>query len=233
MMTQITYETDIRTVPGEKPDVREQAMKNGFSTMTDKELVMILLGTGIKGFPVAELSEQVLNTLENSLPYELSKSLASIPGMGPGKTACLLAAIELGKRLAGKNSMRINKPIDIIPFIQSYSLKQEEHFVCISLNSAHVIQKLKVISKGILDKSLIHPREIFADPITDRAAAIILAHNHPSGNVMPSKPDFEATQIILDASRILGIQLLDHIIITQTDYFSFREQTDLFIKKSK
>ena len=230
MMTQITYETCC-TEAGKKPDVREQAMKNGFSTMTDKELVMILLGTGTKGIHVSDLSDEVLDTLETSLPYELSESLAAIPGMGPGKISTLLSAIELGKRIASKNSTRIKKPSDVIPFIQSYSLKQEEHFICIMLNSAHEILKIEVISKGILNQSLIHPREIFVAPITERAAAIILAHNHPSGNVMPSEPDFETTKIILDASRIIGIPLLDHIIITKTDYFSFKEQTDLFIKR--
>ena len=148
--------------------------------------------------------------------------------MGPGKITTILAALELGKRISSKNSKRIKKPMDIIPFIQSYSLRKEEHFICIMLNSAHEILKLKVISKGILNQSLIHPREVFADPITERAAAIILAHNHPSGNVMPSEIDFEATKKVLEASRIIGIHLLDHIIITKTDFFSFREQTDLF-----
>lgn len=228
MMTQITYETSSCITSGKKPDVREQAIKNGISSMTDKELVMILLGTGTKGIPVGYLSDEVLDTLENSLPYELPKTLSAIPGMGPGKITTILAALELGKRISSKNSKRIKKPMDIIPFIQSYSLRKEEHFICIMLNSAHEILKLKVISKGILNQSLIHPREVFADPITERAAAIILAHNHPSGNVMPSEIDFEATKKVLEASRIIGIHLLDHIIITKTDFFSFREQTDLF-----
>ena len=93
------------------------------------------------------------------------------------------------------------------------------------------IKKLNEISKGILNKSLIHPREIFADAIIDRAAAIILAHNHPSGIASPSGADTEVTQMILNASRIIGITLLDHIIITKTSHFSFREQTDIFTRK--
>ncbi len=228
LMTQITYDCGTCTAAEKKPDVREQAIKNGISSLTDKELVMILLGTGMKGLPVGVLSDDVLEVIENNSQDELQEHLSLIPGMGPGKTTTILAAVELGRRISAKNSLRIKKPSDIIPFIQSYALRPEEHFLCIPLDSAHEIKKVNLISKGILNKSLIHPREIFADPITDRAAAIILAHNHPSGDVLPSQHDIEATKKILDASRIIGIQLLDHIIITKTDYFSFREQTDLF-----
>ncbi|MCR4940094.1 MAG: DNA repair protein RadC [Treponemataceae bacterium] len=229
-MKKITYESGTFTDAEKKPEVREQAIKNGIFSLTDKELVMILLGTGIKGIPVGILSDDVLEAIENTAQNELQAQLSSIAGMGPGKTTIILAAVELGRRLAAKNSLRIKKPSDIIPFIQSYALKQEEHFLCITLSSSHEIKKVNLISKGILNKSLVHPREIFADPITDRAAAIILAHNHPSGDALPSEQDVEATQKILEASRIIGIQLLDHIIITKTDYFSFREQTDIFDK---
>lgn len=228
MMKQITYDCGSRSLEEKKPDVREQAIKNGIASLTDKELVMVLLGTGMKGLPVGILSDDVLETLETKPQDELQNELSAIPGMGPGKTTTILAAVELGRRLASKNSLRIKRPADIIPFIQSYALKQEEHFLCITLDSAHEIKKSNLISKGILNKSLIHPREIFADPITDRAAAIILAHNHPSGDPQPSLQDVEATQKILEASRIIGIQLLDHIIITKTSYFSFREETDIF-----
>ena len=226
-MMQITYEPET-CLTGKKPDVREQAIKNGISSLTDKELIMILLGTGIKGVPVGNLSDEVLDVLDNYTQNELREQLSQIPGMGPGKTTLVLAAVELGRRIAAKNSLRVKKPTDIVPFIQSYALKQEEHFLCITLDSSHDIKKLREISKGILNRSLIHPREIFADAITDRAAAIILAHNHPSGIALPSGADTEVTQLILEASRIIGITLLDHIIVTKTGYFSFREQTRIF-----
>jgi len=227
-MAQITYEIETGISTGKKPDVREQALKNGVCSLTDKELIMILLGCGMKGRPVGRLSEEVLDVLDSYTQNELREQLSAIPGMGLGKTTLILAAVELGKRIAKKNSLHIKKPSDIVPFIQSYALKQEEHFLCITLDSAHEIKKLNEISKGILNRSLIHPREIFADPITDRAAAIILAHNHPSGNAYPSEQDKEITQLILEASRIIGITLLDHIIVTKTGYFSFREQTRIF-----
>ncbi|MCR4714171.1 MAG: DNA repair protein RadC [Treponemataceae bacterium] len=227
-MMQITYESETDLRAGKKPDVREQAIKKGISSLTDKELIMILLGTGIKGVPVGELSDEVLNVLDNYNTSEIHEQLSLIPGMGPGKTTLVLAALELGRRITAKNSLRVKKPTDIVPFIQSYALKQEEHFLCITLDSSHDIKKLHEISKGILNKSLIHPREIFADAITDRAAAIILAHNHPSGIALPSGADAEVTQMILDASKIIGITLLDHIIVTKTGYFSFREKTDIF-----
>ncbi len=230
MMMQIIYEPET-CLTDKKPDVREQAIKKGISSLTDKELIMILLGTGIKGVPVGNLSDEVLDVLDNYTQSELRDQLSLIPGMGPGKTTLVLAAVELGRRIAAKNSLRVKKPTDIVPFIQSYALKQEEHFLCITLDSSHDIKKLHEISKGILNKSLIHPREIFADAITDRAAAIILAHNHPSGIASPSGADTEVTQIILNASKIIGITLLDHIIVTKTGYFSFREKTDIFKSK--
>jgi len=228
MMMDITYEPETNFRAGKKPNVREQAIKKGISSLTDKELIMILLGTGIKGVPVGKLSDEVLNVLGNYNTNEIREQLSLIPGMGPGKTALILAAVELGRRIAAKNSLRVKKPTDIVPFIQSYALKQEEHFLCITLDSSHEIKKLREISKGILNKSLVHPREIFADAITDRAAAIILAHNHPSGIAQPSGADTEVTQIILNASKIIGITLLDHIIVTKTGYFSFREKTTIF-----
>lgn len=231
MMIQTTYEPETY-LAGKKPDVREQAIKKGITSLTDKELIMILLGSGIKGVPVGNLSDQVLDILSNCTPDEIRGQLSAIPGMGPGKTTLVLAAVELGRRIAAKNSLRVKKPTDIVPFIQSYALKQEEHFLCITLDSSHDIKKLHEISKGILNRSLIHPREIFADAITDRAAAIILAHNHPSGIAQPSKADTEVTQMILDASKIMGITLLDHIIVTKTGYFSFREKTDIFFTRA-
>ncbi len=212
----------------EKPDLREQIVSFGESVLSDKELIMLLLGTGIKGTPVAKLAEKVLYLIHSKPEKELKDALLELDGMGQGKTACILAALECGRRFAAMKDIRISQPSDIIPLVRIYSLQKQEHFVCVSLNGAHEVLQVKLVSVGTMNRALIHPRDIFADPIVDGAAAIIIVHNHPSGSVTPSSNDYETTRRILGASRLLGIQLLDHIIITRTDFFSFLENTDIF-----
>lgn len=211
-----------------KPSSREKALTYGIEALSNIELIMLLLGRGQKKMPVQKLAKQVLSILQTSNPDSIQENLLNVFGMGPQKTSTIIAALECGKRFSNNNNIRIISPNDILPLIQIYSLQKQEHFICISLNGAHEVLKVKVISIGTLNRTLIHPREIFADPITDRAAAIILAHNHPSGSIDPSIHDIEATKQILEASTLLGIPLLDHIIITKSSYYSFRESTDLF-----
>ena len=212
----------------ERPCVRETALKNGIQTLTDKELLMLMLGSGTKELSISKMASKVLDILYTSDMDKLQQKLMEQNGMGPGKTAAILAALECGRRFFGKKDICVRQPADIIPLIQAYALKPQEHFLCISLNGAHEVIKLKVISVGTINRTIIHPREIFADPIADRASAIVIAHNHPSGNPEPSKQDYETTETVFKASQILGIQLLDHVIFTKTDYFSFRESSDLF-----
>ena len=124
--------------------------------------------------------------------------------------------------------MRIGSVLDVVPLLQIYSLRKQEHFICITLNGAHEVINVGVVSIGSLNKTVIHPREIFSIAIAERAAAIIVAHNHPSGNLEPSEEDFECTKRLLASSRILGIPLLDHLIVSKNGFYSFREETDLF-----
>ena len=184
---------------------------------------MLLLGNGQKKVPVQKLAEKVLNILHTSSSDTIQKNLLSLYGMGPKKTTSIIGALECGKRFICNTEIKIVHPKDILPFIQVYSLQKQEHFICISLNGAHEVIKVKVISIGTLNRALIHPREICADAIIDRAAAIILAHNHPSGSLEPSTHDGEDTEKVLEASRILGIPLLDHIIVTKNSASSFIE----------
>ena len=116
----------------------------------------------------------------------------------------------------------------MVPILQIYSFRKQEHFVCVTLNGAHEVMNIYVISVGSLNKTVIHPREVFTVAIAERAAAIIVAHNHPSGSLEPSTADFDCTKQILESSKILGIPLLDHLIISKDGYFSFHEKTDLF-----
>lgn len=105
--------------------------------------------------------------------------------------------------------------------------RKQEHFLCISLNGANEVIATRTISVGLVNKAQVHPREVFADPITDRAAAIIIAHNHPTGNVTPSKDDVEITRKLKAAGETLGIKVLDHIIFSHKGYYSFLESNEL------
>jgi DNA repair protein RadC len=119
---------------------------------------------------------------------------------------------------------KITTPADIVPAVQEYAYKDQEHFIVVDLNGEHVINEIRVISKGLVNRTLVHPREIFRGAIVNNAAAIILIHNHPSGNTEPSNEDKEITTRINNASKIIGIEIIDHIIISKRGYYSFVEE---------
>ena len=219
------------------PDIRELTLKNGIGYPSDSELLMLMIGSGTKEMPVNILARKVMETLNTSNQENLIENLKNIKGMGDSKTLAIAAALELGRRRNSYLNAVINKPSDIIPYIQHYAMEQKEHFICASLNGAHEILKRNLrlvahvckkysntnveqddlISIGTINKTLIHPREIFADPISEHASAIICSHNHPYGECTPSAADIESTKIIKNSADILGIAFLDHIIISKNE----------------
>jgi DNA repair protein RadC len=122
-----------------------------------------------------------------------------------------------------KETIRITGANDVLPLIKDIAGKQQEHFICISLNGANEVIENRIVTVGLLDKSQVHPREVFADVITDRAAGVIFAHNHPSGESKPSNSDLKIHEQLTEAGKILGIKVLDHIIISKKGYYSFQE----------
>ena len=144
--------------------------------------------------------------------------------MGPVKAMIVVAALEFTRRRIKPRGLKIKTPADVLPlFIRNYADRLQEHFLCITINGANKVLNVRVVSIGLIDRTPVHPREVFADAITDRASGIILAHNHPEGGVEPSDADAEVTRRIKQAGEILGIHLLDHIIFNPTTYFSFLE----------
>ncbi len=121
-------------------------------------------------------------------------------------------------------SLIIKEAAIILPLIQHYSDRKQEHFICISINGANEVIASRVVSVGLVNKTHVHPREVFADPLTDRAAAIIIAHNHPNGSLTPSKEDVDITNQLKSAGEILGIKLLDHIIFNYKGHYSLVEK---------
>lgn len=133
-----------------------------------------------------------------------------------------LMAIEVAE-----TPVKITSPDQILPFVEKWRYEDQEHFIVTTLNGAHQVIKTRVISIGIMNRTLVHPREIFKGAILDNAAAIILVHNHPSGNIDPSIEDIQITKRLKDASIIIGIGILDHVIISSRGYYSFLKEGKL------
>lgn len=215
-------------IDSNKPDVREKALCRGIETLFDNELIALILGTGTKEFPIQVMADKIAETMDDTNSCELVKALQKLKGVGKGKSLAIVAALELGKRRSKHLKAPINSPKDIIPFVRNYSVNPREHFLVITLNGGHEIIQIHVTSVGTLNKSLVHPREVFSEAIKENAAAIILCHNHPSGNCNPSQDDIDTTFVLVQAAKIIGIPILDHIIIDCESYYSFLENDVLF-----
>ena len=199
---------------------REKLLKKGVNALKNYELIAILLGSGIKGKDVLKLSKEIEKILKENLTIE---ELLKIKGLGTAKAAQILSAFELAKRILIKNHSQIRNIEDIVRELNEFKDKKQEYFIAIYLDGADRIIEKRVITIGILDKTLIHPREVFAPAVEMRAANIIVAHNHPSGELSPSENDIIITRKLKEAGEILGIDLMEHIIISKRGYFSFYE----------
>ena len=153
---------------------REKLIHYGARHLTDKELLAILLGTGIQGKNVFVLAEEVLKVLDGHNYKTSVKDLLTISGLGKAKSTLITAALELSRRILCPDRKKITSPADAIPFISHYSDRKQEHFLCLSLNGAHEVIQARVVSMGLVNRTLVHPREIFSDPLKDRAAAVLI-----------------------------------------------------------
>ena len=215
-----------------KPDVREKALEHGFSFLFDEELVMLILGSGTRQMPVELMAERIVGILYDFDAEEVVENLVRLNGVGLGKALAVAAALELGRRRSCHLRAPIKSPTDIVPFVKNYAVCDKEHFLLVTLNGGHEIIQIHVITVGTLNRTLIHPREIFSVAMRDNAAAIIVSHNHPSGNCEPSEEDIQVTETLRKVSVIMGIELLDHVIVSREGYFSFLENKMLSPVKS-
>ena len=205
----------------------EKLQQKGAEALSDIELLAILLGRGVEGHDVMSVAAQELKVLDNNKEKPDIEELKNIEGMGLAKATLIAAALEFARRRIRPEGFKISFPADVLPLIRHYADRKQEHFVCISINGANEVIKSRVVSVGLVNKTQVHPREVFADAITDRASAIIVAHNHPSGGLIPSNEDIEITKQLKSAGETLGIRLLDHIIFNHKGYYSFLGNGDL------
>ena len=219
----------IKDIPlNERP--RERLINKGVEYLSNEDLLAILLKTGTKDYSVKVLASNILKQIENinNLKDINLESLIKIKGIGKAKACELLAAIELGKRLNQKidnlNQLKVYSSSSIYDYYKDkLSDKLQEHFYCVYLDTKNHIIKDKLLFIGTINESLIHPREIFKEAYLLSASSIICIHNHPSGNVNPSNNDIIMTKQLIEVGKILGIKVLDHIIISRDNYFSFND----------
>ena len=202
---------------------REKLKERGASALTDEELVAAILGRGVEGQDLRTISRSVAKLIRNHRANLTIEHLTAVRGMGLAKAAQILSAFELARRYLIKDAVKITGAQDVIPLLADIADKKQEHFVCISLNGAHEVIEKRIVTIGLVDRSPVHPREVYADVISDRAAAVIFAHNHPSGDLKPSNSDLKIQEQLTEAGKILGIRVLDHLIVTKKGYFSFQE----------
>jgi len=202
---------------------REKLREKGAAALTDEELVAAILGMGTAGLDVRTIARQVAGLIAEHKTALTLDHLLAVPGMGLAKAAQILSAFELSRRHLLQETVRIATAQDVLPLLADIASKPQEHFVCIALNGASEVIATRIVTIGLLDNAPIHPREVFADVIADRAAAVIFAHNHPSGDPRPSPADRRTHDQLSQAAKILGIRILDHIIVTRKAHFSFQE----------
>lgn len=208
---------------------REKIRAYGSLNMTDAELITILLGSGIRGVPVQEISDNVLKYLSKYQEDEnLFERFMEIKGIGEAQASILCASIELGRRLQRPLKLRYFDTQSVYQAIRHYGDRDQEHFLCIMFNGALEILSTKVITIGLIDETLVTPREVFSEALKMKAAAIVIAHNHPSGNLQPSSADLSVTEKMIKAGKYLGIKVIDHLIFSDRNYYSINENGDVW-----
>jgi DNA repair protein RadC len=222
-MTKLAKTNLISLIETTGPTPVADQLPRHITNMTDEELIETALGCTIhkKARAIIEIFDKGNLILRRESAPELCQEIAKISKIDFSDIKKFLAGIEFAARRLAPQGTRIREPGDIMPYLSYLTARKQEHFICASLNGAHEIINIRIVTIGLANMTQAHPREVFADPITDRACAIIIAHNHPSGDLTPSSEDKSITKRIEDSGKLLGIRLLDHVIFSTRGHFSF------------
>ncbi|CAN7303131.1 DNA repair protein RadC [Bacillus sp. MCCB 382] len=219
----------IRDFPqDERP--RERMIQSGAASLSNQELLAILLRTGTKSESVLQLSNRLLNQFDglNLLKDASLEEITKTKGIGLAKAVQIMAAVEFGRRisnLAFDDRYSIRSPEDGANYVMNdMRFLAQEHFVCLYLNTKNQVLHKQTIFIGSLNASIVHPREVFKEAFRRSAASIICIHNHPSGDPTPSREDIEVTKRLVECGRIIGIDILDHLIIGEKKFISLKEK---------
>jgi len=207
---------------------REKLMARGGGALTDEELLAAVLGSGCGAGGVLEVARRIKESVGlEGLCGATATRVQEVKGLGPARACRLAAAVELGRRLfqpPEESPQLVTGPEAAFGLVKDLGTKKREHFVALYLNARNALIKVETISIGSLNASLVHPREVFHPAVRDLAANVILAHNHPSGDVTPSQEDIELTRRLVKAGELLGIEVLDHLVIGGRRYTSLKSR---------
>jgi DNA repair protein RadC len=200
---------------------REKLESSGASSLSNEELLALILGSGSHECSVFELSRRLSEFLSMETSVPTLERLRKIRGLGKVKAAQILACLELsGRFILSDKAIPVSVPEDILSRVAYMKYESQEHLVVISLNSANYIVRIHELTTGLVNQTPVHPREAFAMAIEDRAVSVIFVHNHPSGSLEPSPEDISITRVLCAAGKILQIPVLDHIIIGKRGFTS-------------
>jgi len=227
----------VKMLPAEERP-RERLLRHGPEKLTDAELLAILLRTGVPGHSVIELAHRLLHHCESEDPEAPLVRLLRlteaeirrvVPGIGPAKLCQILAALQLGWRTRQETqrlrTYEVSNPKAVFDFMAPrLSRREQEQFMVILLNAKNHVLNVEEVTVGTQTSTLVHPREIFKAAIRQNAHAVVLIHNHPSGDPTPSREDREITRRLIEAGKLIGIEVLDHLVIGEGRFISFRER---------
>lgn len=195
---------------------REKLLSRGVSVLSSEELLQVIIGSGVQGADVVEISKKLLKLLEGNSGKLTLEEVSSIRGISTATATKLLASLEIANRFTVTGT-KISDINDIALILSDIRTKSQEHFVLLTLDGADRLIDRHIISIGTVNASMIHPRDVFSQAITDNAASIMVAHNHPGGSLEPSSADVEVTNRLREAGSLLGIHLQGHIIVTKNE----------------
>ncbi|HIC92501.1 MAG TPA: JAB domain-containing protein [Syntrophaceae bacterium] len=228
-----SYKLQIRDLPEEEKP-REKLRRHGPTALRNYELIAVILGRGTKKEGILDLSRRIMSQYGNQAVFSKGdvEKIEKVLGLSPVQACQLVASFELGKRLFGKQTeVFLKSPQEVFEYAKDLTRLKKEYLRGLYVDTRNKLIRDEVIAIGTLNASFTHPREVFHPAIESHAAAIILVHNHPSGDPSPSRDDIKLTRQIYKASMILGIEILDHVIIGNEKYFSLKERTDIWARK--
>jgi DNA repair protein RadC len=217
--------------PAERP--RERLIRLGAEALSAQEILALILGRGVRGESVMVTAQKLLSKFGSlqGIADSSVEELSQVNGIGPAKAAQLKAAFDLGRRIeAAPRTGRgaVTSPEDVVKAVAGdLKGKKREHFLALLLDTRNRLIRTATVSMGSLDSSIVHPREVFKEAIKASAASVIFVHNHPSGDPEPSHDDIELTRRLVEAGKLLGIVVLDHVIVGDGAYLSLKGSKDL------
>lgn len=202
---------------------REKLLRTGVASLSDFELLEVIIGNGNGGGDVSFIARRILQLFLRCGGRLRLEDLTAIKGVSNAHASRVLASLEIARRYLVRDAQPLQNMTEILARLSTIKDKQQEYFVCLTLDGGQRLIALRTITIGTLNTTIAHPREVFSDAIADRAASVIIAHNHPSGDANPSDKDISLTQQLAAAGQLLGIALQDHLIVSKNAHFSFRQ----------